>query len=602
MALITIKEIEEKATEFKDVFDRNDLDMDLYFSKKFEMLGFDSLPIPKIINLTLPDLAIFAVKTIGILQAAEPQIVAESYTMDDELLRKIERCAIDLSLSADEYRGVRGLPPVYLYKVEQSCVRGRTATQVLNRKEKGKTIIDHRPIDTRYHIYDMGSDGMNWSAYSVRHSRSFLKQKFGAKGDIGEELSAIVWDVYDRTRHYVYWADRNGNDLIHDTAHPFKYEGKGYVPVVVKKVPSGSMLSHPDALVHEGESIFALARDLNPEMNRMATVLHNLTMAAFFGARQYASEGGEAKETEAIPFGLGVVVSIEKGGGYSLIPVNDIKNATRLEYSMLEQRMQRATLPNIDYGSLSFSLSAVAIGRLKESKDIVFVPRLKNLEESSQEEVRMAFRQLIEIGGKIELGEEGHKRKYDTADLKGEYSLKLRYFAEAKEEKLAAITEAQSLGTLVSEDYKMREIIRVKDPDGENDKKAQEAGAKADPALQLYDRVHSLIDRADEAIGKSSERYDMQARMTLNSLIMILKQRSMQQGLTFPQNGGGAGAGQQERPMKLLGGGEGGGAGRTTKTEEQRANEEMDEEERIGRLAETGRRGRPTPALVEGGQ
>ncbi len=614
MALITIKDIEEKATEFLEIFDRNDTDMDAYFAKKYIMLGFDNLPIPKIVNLTLPDLALFSAQCIGILQGAEPQIVAKSETMSQERLRPIENMATDLLLTADEYRAFRGRPPIYLYEVEQSCVRGATQTQVLCRKEKGKWIIDLRPLDRRYHIYDMGANGMNWSAYSVRHSRSYLKEKFGK--DIGENLSGICWDVYDRTRHYVYYVEGFGTmggggigsenaELIHDTLHPFKYKGEGYVPVVAKKVPAGSMLAHPDALKKDGESIFHLSRELYPEMNRIATVLHNLTMASFFGARQYASEAGEGKETEAIPFGLGVVISIEKGGGYTLIPVNDIKNASRLEYSMLESRMQRATLPSIESGNLTFSLSALAIGRLKESKDLIFIPRLNNLAEQSSGEVKMAFRQIAEVGGEIELGEEGHKRKYNTADLEGEYAIQVEYFAESKEEKLAAITEAQSQRGLIP-DYKILiETLHRPDPDGDTDMLRDEAAEKADPAIALYNRLHSLIDKSDMAAKggnkKLADRLDMRAVMTLNALIMILKQRAMQQGLTFPQGGNGAGAAPQQSEMTLLGDG-GGNSGRSTKSDEQRAGEEMDEEERIGRLAETGRRGRPVVSLTEGGQ
>ncbi len=610
MALITIKEIEEKATEFVDIFARNDSDMEKYFIKKYVMLGFDGRPIPKIVNLTLPDLGLFAAQCIGILQGAQPNIVAKSEAMDEEQLRPIENMATDLLVTADEYRQFRGLPPLYLYEVEQSCVRGATQTQVLCRKDKGEWVIDFRSLDRRYHTYDMSAEGMNWSAYAVRHSRSYLREKFSK--DIGEELSAICWDVYDRGRHYVYYYAGSGamyglnpigsaeGELIHDTAHPFKRKGKGYVPVVVNKVPAGSYLAHPDALVKDGESIFSLSRELYPEMNRIATVLHNLTMASFFGARQYASEAGEGAEPDAVPFGLGVVVSVEKNGGYTLIPVNDIKNATRLEFSMLESRMQRATLPAIESGNLTFSLSALAIGRLKESKDIVFIPRLKNLSDQTKGEVKMAFWQIEAGGGEIELGQEGHKRNYKTADLEGQYAIEVEYFAESKEERLAAITEAQSQRGLIPDSAIRIETLHRKDPDGDVDALRDEAAEKADPAIALYNRLHSLIDKSDAAAeagnNKLANRFDMRAKMTLNGLIMVLKQRAMQRGLTFPAGGGGnllPQGEQQKSPLALLGTG---GGGRATKTEEQGANEAMDEEERLGRLAETGRQGRPVPS------
>ena len=55
MALLTIKEIEEKATEFTPTFDRNDVDMDAYFIKKYEMLGFEK--VAKLIEKNVIEIA-----------------------------------------------------------------------------------------------------------------------------------------------------------------------------------------------------------------------------------------------------------------------------------------------------------------------------------------------------------------------------------------------------------------------------------------------------------------------------------------------------------------------------------------------------------------
>jgi len=586
---IEIAEIERKSSDFKSLFDRQDKDMDLYFGKKYEMLGFDDRPIPKIVNLTLNDPAVFAARSIAILQSAAPQTVIELLTPDDKFTHHVEEFSEDLYLTADENLGLRDLHGIYPFEVEQSCIRGRLAAQCLIRWDKklGKVVIDIRPIDTRYFIYAMGYDGMKWGAYATIQSNDYLKEKYGEKGDIGDELNKVCWDIYDRQRHYFYIGEGTDALLVENTVHPFN----GIVPIIHQKVPAGSMLAHPDAIPHDGESIFALNRDLYPELNRMATVLHNLTMASFFGARQYASEAGEQKRTEAIPFGLGVVVSVEKGGGYTLIPVNDIRNATRLEYSMLESRQQRGSLPNIDYGNLTFPLSAVAIGRLTESKDQIFVPRLQALAMFYQKLTRMAIKQIIAIGKPVELGEEGRRRTYNPSDLKGEYVVKHKYFTTSKEQKLANITEAQSLGGIVSDDYKRREILMLADPDGEVDKIRDETAEKIDPAIALYRRAHSLADK---------EKY-VEAELTLRTLEIMLRQRMMQKALSLPEQPKQLAQGEEQpkSPMPLIEGG-GGGGERREKGEEERMVEESEEEERIARLAETARRGRPTPALTGG--
>lgn len=580
---IELKEIEARAGEgdFREIQDRMDKDMDLYFMKDYVMLDFKNQPIPKIVNLTLNDPATYAFRSIAILQAASPQVVVESKKLTDAQTTYIEDFAEDLLLTIDQNLGLIGLWGLYPFICEQECVRGRLSAQVLNRlsKDKKSVVIDVRPLDTRYEVYDMGMEGLNYHCKIANITKTELKEKHNK--DLPEgTYSELIWDIYDRGKNYFYLGQGESAELVNEQKTPYNY-----VPIVTQKVPAGSMLAHPDAISHDGESIFALNRKLYPELNRLGTVLHNLNMATFFGAKQYASEAGEGKETEALPFGLGVVVSIEKGAGYTLIPVNDIKNATRLLYSMIETRLQRGSFSALDYGNLTFPLSGAAIARVTEGRDQIFVPRLQASALFYQQLLRMCIKQIIAIGKTVELGEEGHRREYDPKQLAGEYTIQFQYFSESKEQKLANITEAQALQGIMPLDYIIREVIHAKDPDAILDQLDYEEAAKLDPALRLYQRCHSLADR---------EKY-MEAEMTLRTLEFILKQQGMQMGATMPTPQGETQA--RKSPMPLLGAG-GGGGERRLKTEEEGMAEEGEEGERQARLAETGRAGRATEQLV----
>jgi len=599
--MLDIKDIELKAEEFRPLWERQDKDKDHYWLKPYEMkmIEDDTKAVPRIVNLTLNDPATFAFRSIAILSSANPQTIVEGEHLGDDFTNYIERCLNDFYLTIDETLAPLQLW-LYPYVTEQSCVRGWLAAQNLTRKGKdGKIIVDVRPLDTRYQIYDMGIKNLNWHAYITRKTRSYILERF--KHDIGEsKRTEIVYDCYDKKRHYGWLG--GGTDVIQveDSTHPFANEnnGEGYVPVVMQKVPSGSMLADEDNIAHDGESIFALDRNLYPEMNRLATILHNLTVASFFGALQYASEAGEKKRVSAPPYGLGVVVAVEKGGGYQLIPVNDIRNATRLEYSMLESRLQRGSLPNIDYGNLSFPLSAVAIARLTESKDQIFVPRLQCFAMFYRQLSQMFIKQLLMFNKPVELGEEGHRRTYEPSKLKGEYAISYKYFSESKEQRLANLTEAQASRGLLSDDYIRREIMHHPNPDEEMNKLRDEQAEKADPAVGLYRRVHSLIDAAHNSTGQVQKRYDMEARLTLRTLILMLKQSSATQALQFGETARrqrGQGEQQAKQIMPLLEAG--GGRTRQGETEEE-VNESILEEERISRLAETGRQGREQEALV----
>lgn len=587
---VKLKTIEQKAGEFKPTFTRMDIDMDLGFLKEFEFIGFDKRPVPKIINLTLNDPAVFAMKCIAILQSALPELHAESETMSQDSLSLIERFSEDLYITADEGISLSGLFGLHPFVVEQSCYRGRMGVFSLIRMVDGKPLIDFRPVDMRYVIYEQGMRGFNWVCYITNHSRAYLMEKYGK--DIGDKLSEICWDVYDREDNDFY-VGNTGFDTVEpllSQKHGFKDEnGDGYVPFVMEKVPTGSMLAHPDAMMHDGESIFALNRGLYPEMNRLATTLHNLTLASFFGAKQYASEAGEKKKTKALPFGLGVVVSIEKGGGYTLIPVNDIRNATRLEYSMLESRIQRGSLPNIDYGNLTFPLSSVAIGKLTEAKDQIFIPRLSSTASLKKKLTKMGIMQLNAITDSVELGEEGRKKTYKLGDLKGDYALRYKYFAESKEQRLANITEAQSLRGLIPDQALREETLKRRDPQKDLEQLRDEKAEATDVAIMYFRRTETLI---------KYENY-IEAEMSLRSLELILRQRQMQQQLALnPPVSGGE---QPPSPMPLLGTDRGGGQpARSGKSEEQREEQEVKIEEALERRAEKGEEGRPAPAFTGG--
>lgn len=585
---VKLKDVIQKSVEFRPLFNRFDADMDLGLLEAFKFLDFTTKrPIPKIINMTLNDPAVFAMKCTAVLQSAMPTLAVESESLTDEQMTNIEHWSDDLFITADEDISVAGLFGLYPFSVEQTVYRGRVGAFSLCRMVNGKKVIDVRPTDMRYVIYEMGMDGFNYVCFISNHSRSYLIDKYGSVAEqrLGSKMNAITMDVYDREDNDFYISGNiSDNEIpLKSQKHGFVDEnGKGYVPFVMEKVPTGSMLQHPRALVADGESIFFLNRGLYPEMNRLATTLHNLTLASFFGARQYASKLGEKKKTKALPFGLGVVVSIDIDGGYTLIPVNDIRNATRLEYSMMESRLQRGSLPNIDYGNLTFPLSAVAIGKLTEAKDHIFIPRLQCLAKFKQSLTKMVRKQLVQMGGSIELGEEGHRTVYPVASLKGEYVLKYKYFAESREQRLANITEAQSLRGLLPDDVLRKETLSRKHPEEDLAQLRDERAEATDPAIMYYRRTEALIQK---------ESY-LEAEMSLRSLEILLRQREVQKQLSLNPPVQGAGGGQQEAAMPLLGRGEGGGGERAGKGEEERMAEQENEGDRVGRLAETGREGR----------
>jgi len=572
--------VEKKEPEFQGLFGRMDASKGLYLLDSYEMKDFDGNPIPKVVSTTVNDPGVFAYRSIAILSSSDPQKIVES-----DLLKKTDESPVEdfltaLDIEADDLLSTRIKGLSFPFYCEQACIRGWLVGMNLLRldKKSGNLIPDRRPLDSRCVTYEPGIDGLHWGCYKTNRSRKKIMDEYGH--DIGEgEQSAEVLDIYSRTNNQV-WI---GETKIKDKPHPYKKpNGEGYVPMVIQPIPTGSMLQDGDMLPHQGEDIFALDRGLYPKMNEMASVLENLTMSSFFAAMQYESEAGEeSDQSEALPFGLGVVVSVEKGGGYKLIPVADIRNATRLLYSMLENRLQRGSLPNLDYGNLSFPLSAVAISKLTESKDMIFVPRLQGMAMFYQQMDRMAIDQYIQINKGLRLGEAGHRKVFPVASLKGEYTIKRQYFQKSPEQDLANISTANQIRPGLISDYTTRrDILKMRNPDKEEDLIRAEQAEKLNPVITLRRQVHSLIDREEF----------LEAELTLQAAEDLLRQRATGQVLAEQPKPEG------EVPVKsaipLL---EGGGASRG-KTEEEKMGEASgeEEEETLGRRAETARVGRPT--------
>ncbi|GAH12688.1 unnamed protein product, partial [marine sediment metagenome] len=82
-------------------------------------------------------------------------------------------------------------------------------------------------------------------------------------------------------------------------------------------------------------------------------------MATVKAPKQWATKQGVGAEVPEGSDELGAMTAIEIGGGLTLVPVADIKNATRLLHNMIDTRIQAGSLSRLDLGTLTFPLSAV---------------------------------------------------------------------------------------------------------------------------------------------------------------------------------------------------------------------------------------------------
>lgn len=499
------KMVTDKAEDFRDLFARMDTDKDLYFMKAYEMLRPDNQQkMDDVINVTFNDPTTFAMRSIATLGSAQRQTVVEGRNMADKQCTLIENFIDDIGFVIDDWLTKRGFLDLDSFINEQICVRGHIAARsALHKDDKRNLVPDVLPMDTRYFIYDMGMKGIKWGAHITSRSKGAIKDEYNK--DVDE--STEVMDLYESDKNTIFISQEQ------EKAQKNPY---GYPPFVIAQAAAGSWLADSDAFQHRGESIFWADRGLFPEMNRTASIFQTLNVGSFAGAVQYESAlGTRAKKPKKPPWGIYSVSPVEKGMGYKPFPVNDIRAAARLFYAILYTRIQQGGLSAIDYGNLTFPLSAVAIARLTASRDQVFLPRIQAKAIFYQQLYKMIIKQYIQLGIEAELGREGFMSSYNPKELEGDYQIKFRFFTESKEQEIANYSVANAATPFVSAYTIRRDILKVPDPEAEDERIAAEQAEKVDEALFLYNRCSKLI----------AQDKDIEARILANKLVRILRAR-----------------------------------------------------------------------------
>lgn len=518
------KLVTEKKEEMKPVFDRMDTDEKLYFLEPYKMKmlpPYQSKDMPDVANITTNDPLLYGTKSIGIMAGATMQTIVEGRKMKDPQTTLIEQFLEDIYYMVDEWLPKRKYPGMDAFINEQICIRGRISARSCIKIEESKGLLpDIVPLDTRNYADETDGNDLIWAAPTFRRSKALIERQYQKEGDrfdkisLGNKYPEVV-DFWNDEINVVF-VDKQ---IIREQENPY-----GYVPFVSIICPVGSFLNTKDAEEHEGESIFWSNRGLWPEKNRLTTILQTISVDALFGALQYESTHGEnMPKPSKSPYSPRTVHGIEKGGGYKPMPLNDIKNATRLVYAIVEACLQKGSLAAIDYGTLAFPLAAVAITRLSASRDDIFIPRIQAKAMFYQALSRMIIKQCIGLKEKLELGREGSRNEYTAKDLGGDYTIQYHFFTDTKEQRIANLAIAHNSRGILSDDTIRRDVMNLKDPDGEGVKVKAEEAERADEVLFLFRRGISLLTpQGDE---KPSEEAQIEARILKDRIVTILKQR-----------------------------------------------------------------------------
>lgn len=505
-----LKLVKDKGNEFSDLWARMDDDKKLLVLDEYTMQDADGRNEPDVDNITMNDAAVFASKVHNTLIRAEIVPEVEGEKLKDKETTLVENFIRDIGLEADACLSQRDVSSFKDWEIMQACDRGRIARRItlrLDDEDNTKLSPDSfTEVDTRYLLYEPGLKGLKWVATKMSRSKEDIEDEYGKEV---RQKNAIVTDFWNDEVECVYV----GREKVKEEENFWKEP-----PFVIQVVPSGLAIMDDDRILYSGESIFSLDRELFGEKNQFATILKSLTVRSFFNGLQLeVNDIALAKRPKEPPYGKKFVVPIEKGTkGYFNMPIEDLTNAARTFYSILDSALQDGAFPKVSYGTLQFPISAVGMAELKEAEDPVYFPRIQGLALFWQRVYRMVIKQYTDQKLNIELGEPGFRKQYSYKDLDLDFSLKFRFYISSPKQDMVNISTAAATGDLVSEDTKRRDYLHLQDPAKEATKLLAEKAARMSPAVAMYDVIKGLIDNGEEIKAKIMLK---ELGMTLDQLL-----------------------------------------------------------------------------------
>ena len=544
---------------------RMDQDRLLVELAKYTLQDVNNKDVPNSISVTLNDPGVFATNVESALSNASEQIEAESEdkSLDTAYIEDLVRASF---ASANSRLVKGGKWPLNPFLDQQMCRRGRGAARVLFRidKKTNTLITDIGEWDSRFVYCKVGPDGLEWAAYESWRKKGLIKAAY-PKADItgADDDEGMVWDILDKEKEQI-WVDE-----VHafEQKYPHPYN---HVPVVIQLVPMGSMLADKESLSHQGESIFFLIRDLVPELNRLVSIIQSLNLKALDNALLWKSEKG----IEATPPKYskltkpGSMTATDIGGGAEPVAYGELKRSAYLLHTMIETRIQRGSLSNLDLGIMGNQpWSAVALIEIGEGRDQVFLPRLGARGLLKQQIAEMIIEQIISTGASsVEIGSRGHKRSFNVSKLQGAYEIAFNYFIKSPKTDVARFSMATAAGNLISEKAKRRDILQREDPEEDERQLRWEAAERLSPAIKMNRTIKSLVEmakRGDKDALFEAEILSAEMGMNLKQMIAGDTKQIPKPGKEeapqplVPLFGGGAAGRKAPQPPAGLGEGEG---------------------------------------------
>ena len=510
----TLDLVTERENDFKNLHQRMDNDANLLKPDWYTLKDTAGKKIPKTISINPNDPKVFYNAVVNSMLKSIMQTQVEG--MSDKDNGTIEDFLERVYAQADERLRRKTL---FSHCCKHISHRGRIGVRWLTLSNGKMYIPDCLPLDMRYVVYDETADGIDWIAPKMKVGKRQIKAEYGK--DINGSTADVV-DYWDWEKNEV-WID---GVLAVSQANPY-----GYPPFVIQCADTGYEFQDDDYLEYEGESIFSLDRELYSELARILSIEATIAMKTVLPAYQKETNEPDANKPAPYPDQPGTVTEVPVNERYNLLQVSDINQASRMAHADIMSAIQKGSFSEIDYGNLTFPLSAVAISDMTEIGNRVLIPRLQAISLFYQQLSRLIINQFINNKFReIPVGRIGRQLKYSASDLKNpdDYVINYRFMTKTKRQEIANVTIAGAAKGIIPRDSIIRDILQYDRPDEVIAQLDAEEAEALDPALKLYRKASALLTRAEKNPDKEeADRQRIEARLLGERAVEIIKQRKI---------------------------------------------------------------------------
>jgi hypothetical protein len=493
---VTIDAVKAKAQSpgFVALNKRYVVDQGLYYLNDFVMQDKNKEPMPNVMNVTTNDPGTLADRCVATLQTAKSrmEIIGEIEKSQSSELEKYHKQTFN---NNDETLSWKYIEPLKFSVNWYDCVRGSSIVRTLFYYDSitGDMLPEFMPIDPWNSYWDVDKAGLKWGSYELLYSKSDCLELFDIKIEGDSSLATEIW-----TRNqWIVYAGEKKKPFVFD--HNF-----GEVPLTIVPVQGKPWTNDGTGVSSQGESIYRLNRKLYPILNDLVSVWATSHKAEIMGPLAFVSPTG--RKLKGRPYGLGIIVNLQKGEQFVPIPVKEIGQSGQALFGQYSAWLQRGGLSNTEYGEASFDYSAVALAKLGEAKDQIFNPRLDALAAQYRGAMRHLRLQYMKGGFKQDRLSDRERELCMTVPgdlIAKKVFVGVTFHAVYPEQNIANIAVAQAQTTWYSDETILEKTFKEEDVPGEIRKKLRESARRE---LPTFRHLEYALNLAPERTLSEAER------------------------------------------------------------------------------------------------